>query len=291
MKSRAPLMTPRSTIAAIALVLSNSALFAQATGDRAGLLDKSNLVAWCIVPFDAKNRAPSERAEMVKRLGLQRVAYDWRQEHVPTFEDEIVQYKQRGIEYFAFWSWHDDMEPLIQKHGIRPQIWSICATPNSAAQDEMVAAAAEGMLPLAEKTRQLGLKLGIYNHGGWSGQPENMVAVCRYLRLNHDADHVGVVYNFHHGHEHIDRFAESFEAMMPYLLCVNINGMTDAADLQAHPDRKIIPVGSGSHERAMIQTIMDTGYDGPIGILGHRQEMDVEVALQQNLDGLSKIVD
>ena len=144
-------MNLRLTIAAIALVISNAALFAQTTGNRSGLLEKSNLVAWCIVPFDAKDRAPAERAEMIKRLGLQRVAYDWRQEHVPTFEDEILRYKQRGIEYFAFWSWHDDMEPLIRKHGIRPQIWSICTTPNNAAEDEMVKAAAQGMLPLVEK--------------------------------------------------------------------------------------------------------------------------------------------
>jgi hypothetical protein len=37
---------------------------------------KPNLVARCIVPFDAKNRSPAERAQMVKRLGLRRVAYD-----------------------------------------------------------------------------------------------------------------------------------------------------------------------------------------------------------------------
>src|SRR5579871_5510642 len=34
---------------------------------------RSNLVAWCIVPFDAKNRSPAERAEMVKQLGFTKV--------------------------------------------------------------------------------------------------------------------------------------------------------------------------------------------------------------------------
>ena len=42
------------------------------------LFDRSNLVAWCIVPFDASRRSPAERAEMVRELGLHRVAYDWR---------------------------------------------------------------------------------------------------------------------------------------------------------------------------------------------------------------------
>jgi hypothetical protein len=39
---------------------------------------------------------------MLKRLGLKRVAYDWRQKHVPTFEQEILEYAKVGLEYFAF---------------------------------------------------------------------------------------------------------------------------------------------------------------------------------------------
>ena len=51
-------------------------------------------------------------------------------------------------------------------------------------------------------------KLGLYNHGGWGGEPENLVAVCKVLREQHKADHVGIVYNLHHGHGHIDDFAD-----------------------------------------------------------------------------------
>ena len=50
------------------------------------LFDRANLVAWCIVPFDARNRGPEERAEMLQRLGIKRLAYDWRAEHIPTFD-------------------------------------------------------------------------------------------------------------------------------------------------------------------------------------------------------------
>ncbi|MBO65778.1 MAG: hypothetical protein CL509_05810, partial [Actinobacteria bacterium] len=57
---------------------------------------KDKLVAWCIVPFDAKQRGPAERAAMLKRLGLKRVAYDWRAKHVAEFEEEILQYKKHG---------------------------------------------------------------------------------------------------------------------------------------------------------------------------------------------------
>ena len=66
-----------------------------------------NLVAWCIVPFDAKKRSPEERSKMLKTLGLRRSAYDWRKEHVPEFESEILQYRKHEIEFVAFWSAHD----------------------------------------------------------------------------------------------------------------------------------------------------------------------------------------
>jgi beta-1,2-mannobiose phosphorylase / 1,2-beta-oligomannan phosphorylase len=192
------------------------------TGD--ALLASENLVAWCIVPFDARRRGPAERAEMVRQLGLTKVAYDWRDEHVATFEEEIQEYQQRGLEYFAFWSWHDHVPGLVAKYGVRPQIWQTVPSPAAETQKAKVAAAAAALLPLVEKTREHGLKLGLYNHGGWGGEPENLVAVCEYLRQNHAADHVGIVYNFHHAHDEMGRFSTTLPTMVPYLLCLNLNG-------------------------------------------------------------------
>ena len=41
------------------------------------LWDRDNLVAWCIVPFDAARRGPVERAAMLDELGIRRLAYDY----------------------------------------------------------------------------------------------------------------------------------------------------------------------------------------------------------------------
>ena len=49
---------------------------------------QENLVAWCIVPFDAKKRTPAERVAMLQKLGFKRYAYDWRAEHLPSFDEE-----------------------------------------------------------------------------------------------------------------------------------------------------------------------------------------------------------
>src|SRR5690606_30824717 len=165
---------------------------------------------------------------------------------------------------------------------LRPQIWKTMSSPEAATQAERVRLAAEAMLPLVEEARKLGSKLGLYNHGGWAGEPQNLVAVCEHLREHHDADHVGIVYNLHHAHDHIEDFADLLRLMQPYLLCLNLNGMdTDGESI----GRKILPLGTGEHDLALLATIRDSGYRGPIGIIGHTQD-DVEHRLLDNLDGL-----
>ena len=67
------------------------------------LYNHDNIVAWCIVPFDSKKRGPEERAAMLKELGVKRLAYDYRAEHVPTFDDELNALKENGIELTAWW--------------------------------------------------------------------------------------------------------------------------------------------------------------------------------------------
>jgi hypothetical protein len=246
------------------------------------LFDRSNLVAWCIVPFDGKNRGPAERAAMVKRLGFTKVAYDWRDHHVGSFEDEILQYKKHGIEYFAFWGTHDKAFDLFAKYDLHPQIWQTLASPNTATQQERVAAAARQILPLVERTAKMKCKLGLYNHGGWGGEPESLVAVCKLLREEHKADHVGIVYNMHHGHDYIQGFAQALARMKPYLLCLNLNGMSTSGP-------KILQLGAGEHDVKLLNAIRASGYRGPIGIIGHTGD-DVEARLQDNLDGLDWIL-
>ena len=81
--------------------------FSSLLGNERKNLNRAKLVPWCIVPFDASKRNPEDRAKMLVRLGLKRSAYDWRSQHVPEFEEEILQYKKHGIEFFALWNFHE----------------------------------------------------------------------------------------------------------------------------------------------------------------------------------------
>ncbi|TWT66049.1 DUF6797 domain-containing protein [Allorhodopirellula solitaria] len=243
------------------------------------LLRDENLVAWCIVPFDAAQRSPEERAVMLNELGISRCAYDWREKNVPTFEQEILAYKRHGIEFFAFWSVHDEAFQLFEKHGLHPQIWQTLVEPVGEGNDEKVENAIRNLIPLAKRTEKMGSKLGLYNHGGWGGEPRNLVAVCEGLRQR-GYGHVGIVYNFHHGHGHIADWSEVLAMMQPLLHCINLNGMNPSAD------PKILGIGKGEHELEMIGELVESGYQGPIGILDHRNAIDARDSLSENLEGL-----
>lgn len=251
---------------------------------------KKNLVAWCIVPYDSMDRTPEERATMLTELGITRVAYDWREKHVAEFEEEILQYKKHNIEYFAFWNQHPKAFELFEKHGTHPEIWKMVQNPKDFPKNEKIKIAADRLENLAKKTSELGSKLGLYNHGGWEGEPETLVAVCKELKKR-GFENVGIVYNFHHAHSRIRDFAVNLELMMPYLLCLNLNGMVNPLDVDEKThENKILAIGEGIHEKEMIKIVLDSGYDGPIGILGHIETQDVAISLQNNIAGLEKIV-
>jgi hypothetical protein len=242
-----------------------------------------------VVPFDAKNRTPQQRAEMLEQLGFRQLAYDWRDKHIPTFEEEIIQLKKRRIEFFAHWtpSTHGPgyraMMQLIERHALTPQLWTIAPSAEAATEQERVVANAQALLPLAQDAARLGCSLGLYNHGGWSGEPKNLIAMVQWLRKRTGSEDIGIVYNFHHGHDHLRRFPEEFQAMVPYLICLNLNGMTEGGP-------KILPLGQGQEDLRILKMVRDSGYRGPLGILDHRADTDAAVSLQQNLDGLRKLL-
>ena len=198
----------------LTLLVASSAL-PVAGADRPSIFAKDNLVAWCIVPFDAANRGPEERARMLGRLGIKRLAYDFRDQHIRTFDLEIDALQKNGIELTAFWM-ATGMDPqkdtvihtifdLIKRRGLKTQLWTLLSAPeefDELTQKERVARSSKVVSYIASRAKELECSVGLYNHGGWFGEPENQIAIIRHLGM----DNVGIVYNFHHGHEHIDRF-------------------------------------------------------------------------------------
>ena len=279
------------TIAAFALAADVQAAPPQTVESPAKLFARENLIAWCIVPFDAKKRGPEERAAMLERLGFNRYAYDWRAEHLPTLETELEAIKRHGVALDAVWfpsGLDQDARFILDtlgKHGIKTQLWVTgggAATKTPEEQRERVKAEAARIRPIAEEAAKIGCTVGLYNHGGWFGEPENQLGIIDELKL----PNVGIVYNLHHGHDHLDRFAALLEKIKPHLLAINLNGMVAEGESRG---QKILPLGQGDLDLQLLKTIRASGYRGPIGILGHTMD-DAEARLADNLDGLDWLV-
>lgn len=250
------------------------------------LFARDNLVAWCIVPFDAKKRGPVERVAMLKELGFRHYAYDWRDEHLPTFDTEVAELEKQKIELTAVWFSGLDANgrkllDVLKTHGIKTQLWVTGGgepTKTSEEQRQRVLAEAARIRPIAEAAAAQGCTVALYNHGGWFGEPENQLAIIEELKL----PNVGMVYNLHHGHAHLDRFPKLLQEMKPHLLALNLNGMVPDGERRG---RKILPLGAGDLDLELLKVIAASGYRGPIGILGHTND-DAEERLRDNLDGL-----
>jgi sugar phosphate isomerase/epimerase len=245
---------------------------------------RDNLVAWCIVPFDAKHRGPKERADMLVRLGIRRVAYDWRDQHIPEWDEELEQYKSHGIDLVGFWApdRHQQILDLLKRHGLKAQLWVMGGEPKGDSQDAKVETEASRIGAVAKLAGQYGCTVGLYNHGGWFGEPENQIAIIERLRQD-GVTNVGIVYNLHHGHEHVVRFPAMLKLMKPYLMCLTINGMKKGGP-------EVLPVGQGGDDLSLLKAIKGSGYSGPIAILNHREQIDAEEGLRQNIEGLTKLL-
>lgn len=254
-----------------------------------------DVYAWCIVPFDSTERTPEERIAMLKRLNITRYAYDWRVKHLESMAHELTLAKENDIEVISVWMWIDaqrdsvgklnkpneEVLKIVEEVGYKGQLWvSFHANFFEGLTDQdAVQKGAEMIAFLSKRTQALGCKVGLYNHGDWFGEPSNQIKIIEALP---DED-LGLIYNFHHGHHQIDAFPAIVDEMLPHLWYVNLNGLQKGGP-------KILTIGQGDHEKEMIDLLLEKGYEGDFGILGHVEEADVEVILKANLEGLKELM-
>jgi len=250
-----------------------------------------NLTAWCVVPFDAKKRSPDERVAMLKRLGFTRFAYDWRAEHLKPegIEREFDLLLKEKIALQAVWfpsELNKDAKyilDVLREKKLSTELWVMWPQPDAKLSDaDKIKACSEPIAKLAKEVGKDGHTLCLYNHGGWTGEPANLAALAKAI----GEKNVGIAYNLHHGHDHLAKLADHLAAMKPYLRSVNLNGMEAEGDKKG---RKILCLGDGTDDAGILKTIADSGYTGPIGIIGHTDD-DAEDRLADNLLGLKALL-
>jgi hypothetical protein len=294
-----------------------------------------NLVAFGVIPFDARQREPEERAQMLERLGYKNFVYSFREKHIRTLDVEIDALKRNGIRLSALMlyvvddpdakvDWRnyliaspdvfmgkakpngltlEDLLKTFRRHNVRPQLWMISypMNPRAAAetrsadqlsqrmtesmrrdltafpQQQRVMLEGDRMNALARLAAPYGVKVEMYNHGGWLGMIDNQIAVIERLKEQGVTD-VGMVYDFAHGRDELHDDSSNFPALWkqakPYVVEVNIGHM--------NRNGAGIPTTQDNRELEMMRIVQDSGWRGPIG-LDAMQGGDAEVALKSAL--------
>jgi len=281
---------------------------------------------------------------MLEKLGFKTFAYDWREEHVPTFDAEIEALQRHGIKLLAWlfyttddpgaMNWKDEsvlpsgllaggnkksvkmsIEAELETfkgHNVHPQLWVIPLKPMNLPkpaekmspeegrqflmrywgedlpktpqkQERRVKQEADRISALAKLAATYGLKVALYNHGGWFGIMDNQVAVINRLKGLGVTD-VGIVYNFSHArdplHDDTVNFPAIWKKIEPYVVAVNITGThSEPSDpIRLYPSQ-------GDRELEMMRTIQESGWRGPIGLIAERGG-DAEITLSNDLVGL-----
>lgn len=269
-----------------------------ATANGASPFAKSNLHVWAFEEYDAVDRTPVDRAKLLKELGITKAGYICRNTaRVAEFEAYVQAYKKEGIELVAVWTPVHTENPfgephisafleVVDRHQLRIQWWLTLERDFEILPEAGRVEIAVGELrPLVLEANKRECPLVLYGHGRtkWFTQSENQIAILERLKAAMPAARLGIVYNFHQSHAQMDRLKHIFIWLQPHLVALNLNGM----HLNGPP---IAPIGSGDREKEMIDLIYQSGWHGPVGIIGHNREEDARLTLQANLDGLRSIL-
>lgn len=254
-------------------------------------IEIEDLRPWCILEFDSLDRTPQERIDMLKDLGLNSYSYNWRERHLEETVDEFELAQTNGIEIISTLIWlnakRDSVGKLsprnkrmfrnLSKVENKPIIWVSFSNNffKDKSQNESIEISVDMIKEVKKKVDSLGTRMALYNHDGWFGNPFNQLEVLEKLK----DEEISIVYNFHHAHDYVEKHSEIIQKIIPYLSQVNINGMDKEKT-------KILDVGKGDYEFEMIKELIDNGFHGPWGILGHVKTDDVNKVLKRNLEGV-----
>jgi glucose/arabinose dehydrogenase/mono/diheme cytochrome c family protein len=258
-----------------------------------------NVFASDLVPFGKPLQNTQQRLDTLTELGIKRYVFSCREENLDVFDGEVREAKKRGIELFGVEvkatisvDARDRLFQVIEKHGIHPQIWVFAEGGSSKTSTEDQATinrVVDQLRPFVTAAQRLDCQVGLYNHGGWFGVPENQLAMIERFE-NDGFKNVGMICNFHHSHKFLIGFHGKWGKTQSHILAVNLNGTVAGANTDGTTSNNdgitILPLSAGDQELGMMRVIQESGWRGPVGIIGHRFDEEVKTTLGNNLRGL-----
>jgi len=256
------------------------------------IYETDNLFAWCIASHDPPTRTAEDRAQMLHNLGIRGYAWGNRMaaaDQLPKFHAEMDAMTQRGIKLVGRYinATYDakEMKAILDSfkaYDAHPELWLSPGHPSEDKPDAQRAAdEATRLRPTAEAAAEVGLKVGLYNHAGWFGDPINLISIIQQLQ-EQGVNNVGLAFCLHWCHEWVDRFEMLLPKITPHLLSMSISGVFRDGNTT---DRQFPPVGAGEEDIRLLSTLVQSQWRGPVGLINHTS-LEAEPRLRDHLDGL-----
>ncbi len=249
---------------------------------------------WCILDFDALNRSPEQRITMLKEMGFTKYGFNKGKGDLSRMKKEFRLAQESDIEITSIFLWLNAKRDSVGKLSPsnlellenlaeveqKPALW-LSFSDNfftNRTHEESLDFSMEMIRYIKTKADELDCPLALYNHHGWFGNPRNQLEILKRL----DDPSISMVYNFHHAHEYIEEFPAIAKEIKPHLSYVNVNGVKKEGP-------QILTIGKGDYEFTMLKVLLEEGYEGPWGILGHLKTEDVQQVLERNAKGLQEL--
>ena len=237
---------------------------------------------------DGVARTPAEQAHLLKELGYAGVG--WSPGQIPEMLDAL---DAEGLKMFNVYVGVEVsptnrvapvqvLQVIEELKGHDATLWlyitskTYAKTSDAAGDEDAVAL----LRDIAGRAQQAGLKVSLYPHTWfWMERVQDAVRLAKKVNL----PTVGVTFNLCHCIKVGDaaRANELLAQARPYLTFVTVNG----ADTEGGWDRLIQPLGQGTFDvAALLKTLTEMGYRGPIGLQHYGIKGDAREKLGQSMN-------
>ncbi len=155
------------------------------------------------------------------------------------------------------------------------------ASPSDPAGD---ARAVKLVQEIADLAAEAGVRVALYPHSGdWLERVKDATRIVQKV----DRPNVGFMFNLCHwlkvdGEKNLKPLLSS---TMPHLFAVSIHGADCATEIRAGTGNWIQPLGEGTFDvKALLDTLKDLGYRGPVGLQCYGISGDARDHLAQSID-------
>jgi sugar phosphate isomerase/epimerase len=228
--------------------------------------------ALCMDTHDARKRALSEQARMLRELGYDGMGHLW----LDDVAERLRTADAAGVKVYQIYlnvlldspdQPYDprlkELVPLLNGRNIQLAVLFKGAKPSDESLDP---AAIRILREIAALTRSTDIQIVLYPHFRfWLERVEDGIRLARKMQPTD----VRVMFNLCHWLAVDDEknLVPLLRQAKPYLAAITINGADTAAEIHAKTGNWIQPLDSGSFDLyGFLQAVKESGYTGPIGL-------------------------